>query len=65
MPGSKIQVVGIVQQETKPELLEVGWINSLHRSQRPDRHERRRVDHTMGCGESPQSRIRFTSRLLH
>src|SRR3977135_2530638 len=60
MPGPQIKVVALVQQETEAELLQVGWINSLYRPQRPNRDEGRRIHLAMGSTEFPQPRARLT-----
>ena len=65
MPRPQIQVVGVVQDETKAELLQVGWINPLYRPQRTNRDEGRRIDLAMGGAEFPQPRARLTIHPLN
>jgi hypothetical protein len=65
MPRPQIEVIGVVQHETEAKLLEVDRINPLYRPQRPNRHEGRRVDGTMGSAESSHPRARHTIHLLH
>ncbi len=54
----KIKMISVAKQDLNAKLAERLLRQSLHRALRPDRHERRRVDHAMRCCETPQPRAR-------
>jgi hypothetical protein len=65
MPRSQIEVIGVVQHETKAKLLQVYGIDPLHGPQCSDWHESWGVDLAMGRAESPHSCRCLTILLLN
>jgi hypothetical protein len=57
-------MIRIVQHEAETELLEIGRIDAFDGPQRPDRHERRRLDGGMRGVQPAESRGRVSVRLI-
>src|SRR5436309_2198909 len=51
VPGPKREVVGVAEQDLRAERFEIAMRDALHRALRGNRHERRRVDDTVGRGD--------------
>ena len=61
VPGPKREVVGVAEQDLRAERFEIAMRDALHRALRGNRHERRRVDDTVGRGD-PAAPQKLTNR---
>ena len=54
--GTKVEVIGVAQNDLGAGLLEVFEERPFHRSLRPDRHERRRTHHAVRSDDLAKTR---------
>jgi hypothetical protein len=65
VPGSQEQMIRIVEDEMKPQLLELIRLESLHRPQGSYRHEGRSVDLRMTGRQQPDTALAMRIRLVN
>jgi hypothetical protein len=52
------QVISISENDLGRHFAQLAWVDGLDAALSAYRHEHRRIDHTMRCGQAPQTRFR-------